>query len=73
MNPEYEFISHQQEQLIALSRHMEYLRSRKKQHQAAWVKFIDKCGDLLIDGGSWMKKVSSSRLEEHSVGLFPQN
>lgn len=73
MNPEYEFISYQQEQLIALTQRMDDLRSSKKQDQAAWVKFIDKCGDLLIDGGSWMKRVSSSRLDNTSVGLFPQN
>jgi len=73
MDPYYEYILYQQEQLITLSSRATYLRSLQDQRFGTWGKFIDKCGDVLINFGSWMKRVSNSSINENSVGVYTQN
>lgn len=72
MDPRYEFVSRQQNQLITLSYLTRNLRSCRKPNRAVWVQIVGRCGDLLIDCGSWMKRVSHSPIESNSVGLSTQ-
>ena len=73
MNPQYDFISKQHEQLISLSQRTNSLRNIQEQRNGAWGKVIGRCGDVLIDCGSWMKRVSSSPIEDNSAGVYTQN
>lgn len=69
----YEFIMEQQEQLITLSDRANYLRRYHEQRSSAWGRFVNWCGDVLIDCGSWMKRVSHSPIDENSVGIYSRN
>ena len=73
MNPQYEFISKQQEQLISLAHQTKLLQKRQVRRYGVWGKIIDRFGDVLIDSGSWMKRVSRSPIEDNSVGIYTQN
>ena len=73
MNPHYDFISNQHEQLISLSQHTSKLRNMQDQRNGTWGKVIGGFGDVLISCGSWMKRVSSSPIEENSIGVYTQN
>ena len=73
MNPHYDLISNQQEQLISLSQRTNNLRNMQDQRNGTWGKVIGGFGDVLIICGSWMKRVSSSPIEEKSVGVYSQN
>jgi hypothetical protein len=73
MNPQYDFISNQQEQLISLSQRTHDLRNIQVQRYGAWGKVIGRFGDVLINCGSWMKRVSSTPIEKNSVGVYTQN
>jgi hypothetical protein len=73
MNPQYEFISKQQEQLISLAQLNKLLQKRQVQRYGVWGKFIGRFGDVLIDSGSWMKRVSSAPVEDNSAGIYTQN
>jgi hypothetical protein len=73
MDSYYEFIVKQQDQLITLSLRAIYPHSDRKRRVSTWGRFIGRCGDALIDCGSWMKRVSNSPIDENSVGFFTRN
>jgi hypothetical protein len=73
MNSYYEFISEQHHQQVSFSRRANYLRSNQDQRFGTLGKIIGKCGDLLIDCGSWMKRASRYPIEENSIGIYSQN
>jgi hypothetical protein len=72
MDPRYEFVTSQQNQLITLSYLTRNLRSCSRPNRAVWVQVVGRCGDLLIVCGSWLKRVSHSPIESNSIGLSPQ-
>lgn len=69
----YEFIVKQQEQLITLSHRAVYLHSYQEKRSNAWGRFVHWCGDVLIDCGSWLKRVSISPKDDNSVGIYSRN
>jgi len=73
MNGYYEYILAQQNQLVKWSHRANYLRSCQEQHHGAWVRIIGRFGDVLISCGAWMKRVSSSPIDDNSVGIYSQN
>jgi hypothetical protein len=36
-------------------------------------KLFDRLGDVLISGGTWLKKSSKSKINDHSMTIFSRN
>lgn len=73
MNPKYEFISNHREQLIIQTQQNNLIRSCRARQDGLPGKIFDKLGDALISGGSWLKKISRSPIEDNSVTIYSQN
>ena len=73
MNGYYEYILAQQNQQVKWSHRANYLRSYQEQPNGTWVRIIGRFGDVLISCGAWMKRVSSSPIDDNSVGIYSQN
>jgi hypothetical protein len=73
MNPNYEFISNHQEQLLIQSQQNNLIRSSRAHQNGLRGKIFDKLGDALISSGSWLKKISRSPIDDNSVTIYSQN
>ena len=69
----YDFIIHQQDQLVSFAHRESTLRSCQERRFNPIDGFINKCGDALIEFGLWMKRVASSPTDENSVGIYSRN
>ena len=73
MNSYYEFISKQQDQMLILSFRACCLNSQQVHRFGTWGKVIDRCGDVMINFGSWLKNVSNAPIKEKSVSIYSRN
>ena len=69
MNSHYEFISKQNNQMLTFSIQARFLRSNPPRRPSVWGLLIGRCGDILIECGFWMKRVSQAGMKENSVGI----
>ena len=70
MNRHYEFLEHQREQMITLTQNNMVIQRSKSQEIGFKSKLFDRLGDMMISSGSWLKKSSRSRKEDHSVAFY---
>ncbi len=73
MNPQYEFITNLQERMLDQARLNFMIRCCRNQQLGLRGIFFDRLGDVMISGGSWLKKLSGSSIDESSVAIYSQN
>jgi hypothetical protein len=73
MNPQYEFISNQREEMLVQTRLSYSIRNCNAQRHSLRGKIVGKLGDALIASGSWLKKNSRSPMDDNSVTIYSQN
>ncbi len=73
MNPHYDFLSAQREQMIVQTKLNQIVHGRANKQLGMRGRMFNRLGDVLIASGSWLKKTSQSPVDEISVTFYSQN
>lgn len=73
MDSYYEFNRYHQHQLQEASQRAKILKNCSEKRPGTWGMLFFRCGDMLITCGAWMKKVSSSPINEKSMEIYSRN
>lgn len=73
MNPQYDFITDHQEQMIVYAEQNQIIRRSGVNHKGLQSRVFNNLGDVLISTGTWLKKMSRSNVDKNSVVIYSQN
>jgi hypothetical protein len=73
MNPDYEFFTNQWKDMISQSQLSFEIEKNRNQESGFRGKLFDRLGNVMISGGTWLKKSSKSQIEDHSVAIYSRN
>jgi hypothetical protein len=73
MNPEYEFLTNQWKQMIAENKIRTEIKLQSVNTPTLRAKLFDRLGDVMISGGTWLKKSANLQIDDQPMVFSTRN